>query len=63
MPDITKCSNDTCGLRMKCWRFLAPDSEYRQSYARFETYYNLIENEDSAKIYLVCDEYWEVNNE
>ena len=35
MPDITMCSNKTCPLRMKCYRFLAKPSP-RQSYSHFQ---------------------------
>lgn len=34
MPDITMCSNKTCSLKEKCYRFMAkPDM--RQSFAWF----------------------------
>jgi hypothetical protein len=33
--DRTKCSNDTCTLRLNCLRFTGKASEY-QSYTRFE---------------------------
>lgn len=33
--DRTKCSNNTCSLRLNCLRFTGKASEY-QSYTRFE---------------------------
>ena len=36
MPDISKCKNETCVKRNQCWRFTAPDSEFRQCYGDFE---------------------------
>jgi len=35
MSDITKCQNDKCKLRLKCYRFLVPNSEC-QWYGEFE---------------------------
>ncbi|MBC8552238.1 MAG: hypothetical protein H8D23_21620 [Candidatus Brocadiales bacterium] len=32
MPDITKCTDDSCPMRWKCYRFMVAPSEYRQSY-------------------------------
>lgn len=36
MPDISKCSNDTCPLRATCYRFMVPPSDLWQSYNRYE---------------------------
>ena len=35
MPDIAKCTNKDCKLNTKCYRFLAPASNY-QSYSDFK---------------------------
>ena len=32
MADITKCNDQLCPSRKKCYRFTAPANEYRQSY-------------------------------
>jgi len=48
MPDITKCEGTDCPLKENCYRFIATDSEYRQSY--FET----PPIKDGK-----CDEFWE----
>ena len=32
MPDITKCNDDSCKKRKKCYRYWSEPSEYRQSY-------------------------------
>ena len=36
MPDISKCNNQICIKRKKCWRFTAPNSEFRQAWGDFE---------------------------
>lgn len=36
MPDISKCTNDECPLKNKCYRFTCEPSEYQKSYTRFE---------------------------
>jgi hypothetical protein len=48
--DITKCSGENCDKKEKCYRFLAKDSEYRQSYL-------VIENVKE------CREFWEMKND
>lgn len=35
MVDISKCANDNCSKKEKCYRYLAPDS-LRQSYCCFK---------------------------
>ena len=35
MSDITKCSSKECSLRHNCYRSLAADNEYYQSYSDF----------------------------
>lgn len=29
MPDITKCINEECPIKDKCWRFTSPNSMYQ----------------------------------
>jgi len=36
MPDITKCTNKTCELKDKCYRWTSEGNPYRQSYTCFE---------------------------
>lgn len=54
-PDISMCKNNTCPLRMTCYRFIAKPSEFMQSYGYFEW----IENLNNVPI---CDAYWEIEN-
>lgn len=35
MADISKCIDNTCPYRVKCYRYRAVDSPYRQSFAGF----------------------------
>ena len=35
MPDITLCSNETCPINYKCYRFLAEPNKHWQSYSYF----------------------------
>ena len=35
MPDISMCMNYACKKRMKCFRYRAKPSEFRQSYGGF----------------------------
>ena len=32
MPDITMCDDKNCGIRFKCYRYMAEPDEYRQSF-------------------------------
>lgn len=51
MKDITKCANDTCPAREKCYRFTCPN-DYPQSYASFK-YKVASKNKDGAGV--KCD--------
>jgi len=35
MPDISKCGNEDCPSKMKCFRYTVKPNKYRQSYADF----------------------------
>jgi hypothetical protein len=35
MTDITKCTNEDCLLKEKCYRWTAKDDQYDQSYGYF----------------------------
>ena len=48
MSDITKCSNDDCLKKNKCWRYLAPNSVW-QSWNNF--------NQENLED---CEFYWKV---
>ena len=47
--DITKCSNEKCKLKDKCYRYLATDDQW-QSYALFKP------------VKGKCEHYWEVSS-
>lgn len=49
MPDITKCNNEKCSLKEKCWRWISKPSQYGQSYNKFE-------QDDKGK----CNYFWEM---
>jgi hypothetical protein len=49
MADITKCKGTNCPRQSECYRFIAPTSEYRQSY-----FIVVPLKEDKS-----CDEFWE----
>lgn len=36
MPDISMCGNTNCPFRMKCFRYTAIPSEFRQAYSSFK---------------------------
>lgn len=36
MADITKCTNNLCYIKEKCYRYTVKPDEYYQSYCRFE---------------------------
>lgn len=38
MPDIAKCTNDKCPIKLSCYRFTCEPSEYNQSYNYFWLY-------------------------
>ena len=48
MPDISKCANNTCPLRLKCYRYRVIPSAYVQCYADFKP---------KGK---TCDAFWDV---
>lgn len=48
MSDITKCPGKNCTLKEECYRFTAPDNEYRQS-----VFVNTPQQKDG-----VCEEFW-----
>lgn len=50
MADITKCVNETCPLKEKCYRYTALSDEY-QSVAKFEY------QEFQGKV--MCDWFWD----
>jgi hypothetical protein len=52
MPDISMCNNKECSLSLKCHRFTAIPSEYRQTYASFKP------NEDGE-----CFNFWDNKGE
>ena len=35
-PDISKCENEECPLKEKCYRYTSKPSEYRQTYSEFK---------------------------
>lgn len=47
MPDISKCANNDCPLKSKCYRFRVLPDEY-QSYADFKP------------VNGTCDSFWDV---
>ena len=52
MADITKCSNEDCIMKQKCYRYTAPSSIYWQAVAKFVPKRNHIDN-------FKCDLFWE----
>jgi len=36
MTDISKCANEDCPSKEKCWRYVAPSNEHWQAYAQFD---------------------------
>ena len=61
MPDISKCSNQDCIKREKCWRFRAPKIEFRQSYGDFVPKRNL--NQDFYCRWFIGNEKFNVKGE
>ncbi len=49
MPDISKCNNDLCKIRDKCYRYNAPDST-NQSYTNFNT--GVVEKEEDCEWFM-----------
>lgn len=35
MPDISKCQNESCPKKLKCWRYTS-QPDFWQSYAKFK---------------------------
>lgn len=35
MPDISKCKNESCPKKERCYRYTVPPSEFRQAYGSF----------------------------
>ena len=48
MADIAKCEDNLCPSKETCYRYTAPESEYRQTYGLFNR------EEDAYN----CDMYW-----
>ena len=48
MPDISKCANNTCPLRLKCYRYRCMPDKFAQTYADFKP---------AGK---QCDAYWDI---
>lgn len=44
MSDITKCSNENCAMKQKCYRYTAIVNKYNQSYQKFIPKRNSVEN-------------------
>ncbi len=42
--DITKCSNENCVMKEKCYRYTVPQKEYNQSFQKFVPKRNSIDN-------------------
>lgn len=54
MTDITKCTGHNCPVKLKCYRFTAPSSEYQSYFSEPP-----ISVEDGK---LKCDHYWGDND-
>ncbi|HSH24994.1 MAG TPA: hypothetical protein VLA13_05595 [Massilibacterium sp.] len=48
MSGITKCENEDCPLKEKCYRYLAPPNSERQAYGDFKP-------DENGN----CEYYWE----
>lgn len=48
MADISKCMGRNCERRETCYRYTAPENQYRQSYTFFD--------DDPKK----CEHYWPI---
>jgi len=53
MADISKCKDEACPSKLKCYRFTAPSNDYWQSYGSFQRK----ENEDN------CNCFWNTEKE
>ena len=54
--DITKCTNDLCYIKEKCYRYATKPSEYYQSYCRFEP-----TNKDPDNY--ICDSFYPIKDD
>ena len=52
MPDISMCRNETCPLRMTCYRFIAKADPWGQTYSDFQW-----TEDNEGKV--TCDSYWD----
>ena len=56
MANIAMCANESCPLKLSCYRYMAkPDQEW-QSYARFEW-----KKDENGVIH--CPAFWKLNTE
>lgn len=58
MPDISKCNNINCPIRLTCYRFVSEPSSFKQAYKNYtpiieadgsvtcEGFYKLLDNQD-----------------
>ena len=49
MPDISKCEDEECPLKLKCYRYTSTPSEHWQAYSNYK--YNTITES--------CDFFWD----
>jgi hypothetical protein len=56
--DISKCKNETCESKQKCWRYLAPINEHWQAFAQFDP-----DGKDRCEYFINAAEWqkWEKN--
>ena len=55
MADISMCINESCPLKLSCYRYLAQPDDIMQSYAKFEW-----EKENGV---ISCPVFWKFNIE
>jgi hypothetical protein len=60
MPDIEKCNNINCPIKLTCYRYVSTPSSYQQAYNKFTP---VIESNGS----ITCEGFWKLrvdtNNE
>lgn len=56
MADISMCINESCPLKLSCYRYLAQPDDIMQSYAKFEW-----EKDENGVI--SCPVFWKFNIE
>lgn len=61
MPDISKCTNDQCPIREKCYRFTSEPNEYGQSYSYFTP--TVTERNDGGKDIISCGMFLKENGD